>query len=72
MGYNNYRNYSRNFCTKDSRCDCRNQKEFIDNMPLAMAYVPWQKWCDVYDLENAHHTGTIFPELNKPYIGRCI
>lgn len=46
----------------------------IDKFSAAMAYVPWQnfdKMCD--DLEKAYCSGTIFPELNKPFNGRrCV
>lgn len=41
----------------------------MDNFPVAMAYVPWQNWNTVYDLEKALTCGTIFPELNKPFLG---
>ena len=46
----------------------------IDKFPVAMAYVPWQRFDNMYDdLENAYCTGTIFPELNKPFTGRrCV
>ncbi len=44
--------------------------EGVDRMPLAMAYVPWQRWKNVYDLNKALEIGTIFPELNLPYTGR--
>ena len=29
-----------------SSCSCKQEKEVLklDSMPLAMAYVPWQKW----------------------------
>lgn len=33
------------------------------------AYVPWQYWNAVYDLEKGLAYGTIFPELNKPFLG---
>jgi hypothetical protein len=41
----------------------------IDKMPIAMGYVPWQRWKTVYDLNKALQVGTIFPELDKPYTG---
>ncbi|MCM1190608.1 MAG: spore coat associated protein CotJA [bacterium] len=46
----------------------------IDKFPIAMAYVPWQKFEGLYDdLEKAYQYGTIFPELNKPFTGRrCV
>lgn len=37
--------------------------------PVAMAYVPWQQWYTVYDLEKGLTCGTIFPELDKPFRG---
>ena len=40
-----------------------------EDFPVAMAYVPWQRWNTVYDLERALCTGTIFPELDKPFLG---
>lgn len=47
--------------------------QFMDQFPLAMAYVPWQKNCDMYEnLDEAYNAGTIFPELNKPFLGRRI
>ena len=39
------------------------------NMVLAMAYVPWQEWNSLYDLDKALHCGTIFDKLNKPFHG---
>lgn len=46
----------------------------IDKFPIAMAYVPWQKFDRMYDdLEKAYCAGTIFPELDKPFEGRrCV
>lgn len=41
----------------------------IDNMPLAMAYVPMQKWKTVYNNDVALNRGTIFPELDLPFLG---
>lgn len=45
-------------------CDC------INDMPLAMAYVPWQEFNSVYDIDEALVRGTIFPELDLPFCGR--
>ena len=41
-----------------------------DDMPIAMAYVPWQMWQDIYDAEKGFQCGTIFQELNKPFLGK--
>lgn len=52
----------------------RNCGTNIDKFPIAMAYVPWQKFDKMYDdLEKAYCSGTVFPELNKPFTGRrCV
>ena len=51
-----------------------NCNENIDQFPIAMAYVPWQKAPVLYEnLEEALKCGTIFPELYKPFTGRrCV
>ncbi len=35
----------------------------------AMAYVPWQRLCDMYPPESALERGTLYPELDKPFKG---
>ena len=43
----------------------------ILNLPIAMAYVPMQKAPIMYEnLEEAFKRGTIFPELDKPFLGK--
>lgn len=43
-----------------------------DCKSLAMAYVLWQQWREVYSCEKALENGTLFPDLNKPFLGgRC-
>ncbi len=37
---------------------------------LAMAYVPMQQFEEAYDPEQALDNGTLFPALNKPFLGR--
>lgn len=51
-------------------CDCGSRKDELAGMPLAMAYVPWQKWCKVYDVCEGFQRGTIFKELDLPFEGR--
>ena len=46
------------------------EPENIDKLPIAMAYVPWQRWKNTYELGKALKVGTIFPELDLPYLGR--
>ena len=38
--------------------------------PVAMAYVPYQQYNDVYTPEKGLDRGTIFPDLDKPFYGR--
>lgn len=42
----------------------------IDGMSVAMAYVPWQTFTKSYEPQKALMIGTIFPELDKPFVGR--
>lgn len=49
---------------------CNRGTEHVDHMAPGMCFVPWQKWQDVYDIDQAIGCGTIFKELYKPYVGR--
>lgn len=55
----------------NDRCDCNNHRknDYVDKMPLAMAYVPWQEWDCVYEAVQGIQAGTIFPELEMPFYG---
>lgn len=57
----NYQKYSENW----------NTQRFLkgEDYPVAMAYVPWQRWGTLYDPEKGLECGTIFPDLNKPFLG---
>ena len=39
------------------------------NKFIAMCFVPMQEWEQIYDEDTAYTTGTIFPSLNKPFLG---
>lgn len=59
----------------DCRCqthghNSQNTIDALGHFPLAMAYVPWQRFGQTYDLCKALSAGTIFPELNKPFCGK--
>ena len=55
---------------EEEKNDCPMPKsKFPSETPLAMAYVPFQKWEEPYDRETALSRGTIFPALDKPFIG---
>lgn len=56
-------------------CGCKEKKDTftgmgMTGMPIAMAYVPWQKWRRVYDVCEGFAKGTIFQELDLPFEGR--
>lgn len=48
---------------------CNDNNHHMMHMPIAMAYVPMQKWEDLYDHETAICQGTAFPELNLIFCG---
>ena len=41
----------------------------LKEFPIAMAYVPWQNFKALYPVEKALCKGTIFEELDKPFLG---
>ena len=42
---------------------------FPSETPIGMAYVPFQVIDEVYEPETALKNGTLFPELNYPFMG---
>ncbi len=40
------------------------------DLPLTMAYVPMQNWRDIYDSDVAFERGTVFAQLDKPFLGQ--
>lgn len=38
-----------------------------DNASLAMAYVPFQQWNNVFSMDEALNKGTLFPDLEFPF-----
>lgn len=49
---------------------CSDGCELSDGCALAMAYVPIQKFQKIYPSEVGFERGTVFEELDKPFIGR--
>ena len=50
--------------------DCQQPKTALPKeMPIGMLYVPYQTWQKLYDPVVALDRGTIFEELDKPFIG---
>ena len=52
----------------DARMDAR--MDTPDTFPGAMAYVPWQKWQNIYEPCKGLNQGTIFQDLDKPFHGK--
>lgn len=40
----------------------------LSGYPLAMVYAPIQEWKDLYDLDTALVKGTLFSELDLPFL----
>lgn len=59
----------RNNTRSEGNMHCHQMNEDIDNMPIAMGYVPWQHWKCIYEPEKAFSRYTIFEELDKPFMG---
>lgn len=65
-------------CRKTEECNKREEKkscgchreDSLSGLPLAMAYVPWQEWRKIYDVCEGFHRGTIFEELDMPFLGK--
>ena len=47
-----------------------NKETTLSNCPIAMAYVPWQSYGNIYPLQQAMRNGTMFRELNLDFAGR--
>ena len=49
--------------------DC-NKETVLSGCPIAMAYVPWQTYGNIYPLQQAIGRGTMFRELDLDFAGR--
>lgn len=58
-----------NFCRNNRDTQATFPSPFPENVSLAMAYVPYQNWENIYDVENGFSAGTIFADLDKPFLG---
>nr|WP_243426950.1 spore coat associated protein CotJA [Mediterraneibacter glycyrrhizinilyticus] len=50
--------------------DCSRSNDFLKGTALAMAYVPWQQWQNIYEICRGFEQGTIFEDLDKPFTGK--
>lgn len=50
---------------------CPDTRDFFpSDIPLAMAYVKWQEWQDIYEPCKALERGTLYQALDKPFTGK--
>jgi len=42
----------------------------LEELPLGMAYVPWQSYGTMYPLQQGWRRGTMFPSLDFDFMGR--
>jgi hypothetical protein len=64
---NNYVDlFNPSFLKKDNR------KAIPEDATPTMAYIPLQLEVITYDNEKALNNGTLFPVLNKPFLGRRV
>jgi len=57
--------------TSDEMCERDGFEGDFDKFPLAMCYVPWQRFRNLYDNEfTALAKGTLFKELDLEWHGR--
>lgn len=69
---NNVRNCCTAYPSAQTAGCCKLKDEFPQSVAYAMAYVPFQQWCETYCIEKALCQGTVFPVLDKPFMGgRC-
>ena len=54
-------------CGQDSSYDMISNRTMPGNFVVAMAYVPWQDFTEMYEPDRALQAGTIFPELDLPF-----
>ncbi len=59
----------RNPCTSPVTENAFDQM-YLGQLPLAMAYVPFQRWECLYEPYRALQRGTVFPSLDLPFCGR--
>ena len=58
---------SRYFYRRDGGCGCQDQPDGGGQTP-ALAFVPSQVFGEVYEPEAGFPRGTLFPDLDKPFL----
>ena len=44
----------------------------LTGYPLAMVYAPLQEFRELYEIDTALHQGTVFKELDLPFMGMSV
>ena len=63
-----------NFRAADMTCSnycCKERAALPECVSVAMAYVPFQQWNEIYAADKGLSVGTMFPCLNLPFVG-CV
>ena len=53
-------------------CESSGNRYGLKGYPLAMVYSPMQEFDKLYELEKGFNAGTIFSELDLPFMGRSL
>ena len=48
---------------------CKERDTLPGCLSVAMAYVPFQQWSEIYAADKGLSVGTMFPCLNLPFVG---
>ena len=57
-------------CETPRHKNCGCHFDPLEDFALAMAYVPWQRWQNLFEPCKALQCGTIFEDLSKPFYGK--
>ena len=52
------------------KCDECSLHTETDRFPVGMAYVPWQSFGALYEPEKSFEVGTMFVEMDRPFLGK--
>lgn len=50
---------------------CLKNNPDLSQYPVGMCYVPWQTFQPIYPLDKGFFAGTLFPSLDKPFLGKA-
>ncbi len=57
-------------CTDNACGNVSGETKALENMPIGMAYVPWQEYNNLYSLSQGLNNGTMFRSLDYDFKGR--